>query len=229
MDSGYLHIFFFTFASLFSITNPIGMSTVFLAVTQHETPEKQKRIAKKVGIYSLALLVATFFIGPYVLDFFGISLSSVQIAGGILVFHAAWGILNSKAKIDPQARAESLNEHADKNSEKDSSEDSAFFPLTMPLTAGAGAMAVTISLASSLKTNQHFTFLSIFTCLLATVLVCILIWISYRHARNIFNFLGNTGANVVTRLTAFILLSIGVTMIFDGLTGLIKPLITLSH
>mgnify|MGYP000653307354 FL=1 len=129
MDSGYLHIFFFTFASLFSITNPIGMSTVFLAVTQHETAEKQKRIAKKVGIYSFALLVATFFIGPYVLDFFGISLSSVQVAGGILVFHAAWGILNSKAKIDPQARAESLNEQKETNPhlEKDASEDSAFF------------------------------------------------------------------------------------------------------
>lgn len=195
------------------------MSAVFLAMTQHESLPKQQKIAKRVGIYSLSLLVATFFAGPYVLNFFGISLSSVQVAGGMLVFYTAWGMLDTKPKITSEETKEAL----------DKDEDGAFFPLTMPLTAGAGAMAVTISLASQLKNDGQFNFLGVFAFLLATWLVCVMIWFAYRYARNIFNFLGYTGANVVTRLTAFILLAIGVTMIFDGLTGLIQPLLKLAH
>lgn len=211
----YFHIFFFTFASLFSITNPIGISSVFLAMTGHHPLDKQHQIARRVAIYSFILLMVTFFAGTYVLDFFGISLSSVQIAGGILVFFTAWGMLNTQPKLSSEEKKEAFDKDV----------DYAFFPLTMPLTAGAGAMAVTIALASHLKDNNNFTLLGVFTVLAAIAVVCITVWICYRFARNLFQFLGHTGSNVITRLTAFILLAIAVTMIGEGLTGFIQPLL----
>ncbi len=213
--SEYFHILFFTFASLFSITNPIGIASVFLAMTEHQPLDKQHQIARRVAIYSFILLVATFFAGTYVLDFFGISLSSVQIAGGILVFFTAWGMFDIKPKLSSEEKKEAFNKEV----------DFSFFPLTMPLTAGAGAMAVTIALASHLKDDGRFNLLGVFSVLLAIVLVCLTVWVCYRFAGNLFKFLGHTGSNVITRLTAFILLAIAVTMIGDGLTGFIKPLL----
>jgi len=209
----YLHIFFFTFASLFSITNPIGVSAVFLAMTQHETVLKQKHIAKKVGLYSLILLIATFFIGPYVLLFFGISLSSVQVAGGMLVFYTAWSMFGAQPKIS----------HEEKKEAFDKAEDCAFFPLTMPLTAGAGAMAAVIAIASNLKKEHQFNFYSISSVLLAIIIVCLIVWLCYRYAGRIVSLLGQTGSNVITRLTAFILLAIAVTTIWDGFSGWLQP------
>lgn len=206
-------VFIYAFVSLFSIVNPIGMSGVFLELTKRFSNKRRHVAAYLVALYGTILLSATFFIGPYVLKFFGISISSIQVAGGILVFHSAWKMLNTKF---------SPNDDTMPGAKKS---DNIFFPLTMPLTAGAGSIAVTLALAAMVKGNHVNVFESISASLAAIVVVFIVVAICYRFADTIFNKLGKTGTSVVGSLSAFILLAIGVTVIWEGILGLIMPII----
>lgn len=204
-----MDIFFYTFVSLFSIINPIGMSAIFLDLTQKFSKDERSKAAYLVGLYGGLLLLATFFVGTYVLKFFGISLSSIQVAGGMLVFYCAWGMLNTKTKDENQK----LDNKVDM--------DNIFFPLTMPITAGAGSIAVTIALAVHLESQNLFSVLPIAEVIAAIIAVFLVVIISYRFSENIFRKLGKTGTSVVSSLSAFILLAIGVTVIWDGILGLI--------
>ncbi|MBP7781970.1 MAG: MarC family protein, partial [Burkholderiales bacterium] len=91
------HNFTYTFISLFSILNPIGMSAVFLAMTQNYPAQQRRKMAWRVAMYGAVLLTIVFFLGSYILNFFGISMASLQIAGGLLVFATAWQMLNAPA------------------------------------------------------------------------------------------------------------------------------------
>ena len=206
--------FVYGFISLFSMVNPIGLSAVFLAMTKDYPDAKRHKTAYLIALYGTILLIATFFIGPYVLLFFGISLASIQVAGGALVFYTAWNMLDTKPKANTSAKSGADSDEV----------DNTFFPLTMPITAGAGAIAVTIALAAKLSDNQAFNLIGISATLLAIVLVFVAVAFCYRHSDLIFKKLGRTGTSVVSSLTAFILLAISVTVIWDGILGLITPL-----
>ena len=208
-------LFVYGFASLFSIMNPIGISAVFLQLTKNFTQKQRHKAAYLVSIYGCMLLITTFFAGPFVLSFFGISIASVQIAGGVLVFHTAWNILNNKPKINSQEEKEEIAQPMDK----------IFFPLTMPITAGAGALAVTIALAARLNKQYDYDVMGVLGCMAAIIVACATVAICYRFADSIFNKLGRTGTRVVGSLTAFILLAISVTVIWQGVLGLITPLL----
>lgn len=210
-----MNIFVYAFVSLFSIVNPIGMSAVFLELTKHFTDEERHTAAYLIALYGTILLLATFFIGPYILKFFGISLPSIQVAGGILVFYSAWGMLNTK----PKPRS------ADEKLESPKGTDNIFFPLTMPITAGAGSIAVTIALAARFGKEHIFDIKNISAVIAAIIFVFITVAICYRYADSIFNKLGKTGTSVVGSLSAFILLAIGVTVIWEGILGLVMPII----
>ena len=210
-----MDIFVYAFVSLFSIVNPIGMSAVFLELTKHFSDDERHRAAYLIAIYGTVLLLATFFIGPYILKFFGISLPSIQVAGGILVFYSAWGMLNTKP----------TSPLADKKLESLKGADNIFFPLTMPITAGAGSIAVTIALAVRFAKEHRFDIQNISAVLASIILVFITVAISYRYADSIFHKLGKTGTSVVGSLSAFILLAIGVTVIWEGILGLVIPVI----
>jgi len=205
-------VFLHAFAPLFSIVNPIGIAPVFLAMTQQYPKKEQNSLAYQVAIYGTVLLIATFFLGPHVLRFFGISLANIQVAGGMLVFYTSWKMLDAAPKISSEEKKEA-----------EKSTDIAFFPLTMPITAGAGAMAVTIALASKVThapqqlMNQVTAITAI---LLAIIVVFILVALCYRFSSAIFHKLGHTGTNVITRLSAFILLAISIGMIWEGILGL---------
>lgn len=212
-------VFIYAFVSLFSIVNPIGMSAVFLELTKKFSDERRHTAAYLIALYGFILLLATFFIGPYILKFFGISLPSIQVAGGILVFYSAWGMLNKKPKISPEE--EKVN--------TTTGTENLFFPLTMPITAGAGSIAVTIALASRFGTENPHAFRTISASIAAITLVFITVAICYRYAGSLFNKLGTTGTSVIGSLSAFILLAIGVTVIWEGVLGLVTPVISHLH
>lgn len=209
------HNFTYTFISLFSILNPIGMSAVFLAMTQNYSPQQRLKMAIKVGQYGAGLIIGVFYLGSYILNFFGISLASLQIAGGLLVFATAWQMLNAPATQAEQEAINSANEQA----------DITFFPLTMPITAGAGAMAVTVALAASINQNVgRYYVVDYIGATIGIIAVFIVVALCYAFADRIFKRLGTTGTNVVTRLTAFILLAISVSMIWSGVKTLIQTM-----
>lgn len=211
------HVFVYAFVSLFAIVNPIGMSAVFLELTKKFSDDQRHAAAYLIAIYGTILLIATFFAGPYVLKFFGISLPSIQVAGGILVFYSAWGMLNTKPKSSAEEEKTSIP--------KGNWSDIIFFPLTMPITAGAGSIAVTIAMAARFEKENMYTIATVSASMAAIILVFVLVAICYRYADNIFNKLGKTGTSIVGSLSAFILLAIGVTVIWQGILGLIMPVL----
>lgn len=208
----YYTLFSYAFASLVSIVNPIGMSVIFLTMTKDLENNERHKIAYKVAIYSTIVTIITFFVGPSVLRFFGISLSSIQVAGGMLVFYYSWGMFATKPKISHEEAKEAVE-----------SSDIVFFPLTMPITAGAGSMAVILALAANLAKTNNFDPPHILTISAAILVTFIVVALCYRFADSIFNKLGYTGTHVVTSLAAFILLAIAINLISQGVINILTP------
>lgn len=206
-----------TFLSLLPIVNPVGMAPFFLSMTDHLSPEERHRTAYKVAVYSAVLLCCVLLFGRMVLELFGLTLPFIRIAGGLLVAVTAWQMLN----IEPRLTKQESEEH---NSGK-RGEEIAFFPLTLPLTAGSGAIAITVAIAVDIpdKISMHSTIMY-FGAVTGIVGMAVLIAICYRYGDYILAKLGTTGSNVVTRLSAFILMAIGMQVIWNGILPLLAML-----
>lgn len=200
-----------TFLSLFAMVNPIGMSSVFLGLSDHMTPKERHKLAYTVALYSTLLLIIILFAGRPILAFFGLSLPFIRIAGGLLVSFTAWQMLNAKPKL-------SENEEE----EHQASDGLAFFPLTLPITAGAGAIAIVIAIDTSINHHLGIQCLEQYSAaILGILLVMVIVAACYRFSDTILNKLGATGTAVVTRLTAFVLLAIGIDITWEGILALI--------
>ncbi len=197
--------FLYAFIALFPIVNPVAMSSVFYHMTKLATDEQRKKLATLVTIYGTVLLLATLLIGPFLLSFFGLQPADIRVAGGLIVFSIAWRMLNPPAETDNK-----LNQAS-----HDDMMNLAFFPLTMPITAGAGSIAITIALATQAHkaTNMLDRYISVAVAIIA---IFALVYVCYRYSAELFRILGKTGSKVVTSLSAFILLAIGVSVIWSG-------------
>ncbi len=155
-------------------------------------------------------------LGGAVLKFFGISVAEVEVAGGLLLMYTAWGMLNAK-KI--------VNEEENKDIEANRSE-LAFFPLTMPITIGPGVWAMILSLDAKIATTEGwFTFFDRTSAILGIFIICLLVLVCYRYAGVIFKLLGKIGTNVITKISAFIIIALGFHVAWGGLSSLIVNLV----
>jgi multiple antibiotic resistance protein len=198
--------------ALSPIVNPLGGAPIYLAATAGLTPEQQRAMAKAVAVHSFVLLVTSILIGAYVLAFFGLSIPAVQIGGGLVVCAIAWSLLNSPTSSVGLAgkapAAEDLGQRA-------------FYPLTMPLTVGPGAISVALTLGANPERGVRTQVLTALGHLLGVVIVALSVYLCYRFADRILERLGPTGTSVVTRLTAFILLCIGVQICWNGVRAMV--------
>jgi multiple antibiotic resistance protein len=215
-----VNAFLLAYAALFPIVNPIGGAPIFLALTQRLPPPVRRRLALRIAINGFCLLVASLFVGSHVLEFFGITLPVVRIGGGLVVTAFAWKLLNEDSNpVDDKASEAGDREEADPVLD-------AFYPLTMPLTVGPGSISVAITLGSQRpKMPAGFdTLLVLAAGAVAGVLaLAVTIYVSYRFADRIVAALGKSGTNVLTRLSAFILLCIGIQILWNGYSALINP------
>ncbi|MEI6056137.1 MAG: MarC family protein [Lentisphaerota bacterium] len=203
-----------TFLSLLPIVNPVGMATFFLSMTDHLSPEERHRTAYMVAFNSFVLLCCVLFFGRAVLEVFGLTLPFIRIAGGLLVAFTAWQMLN----IAPRLTKQESEEHKMRETGK----QMAFFPLTLPLTAGSGAIAITVALAVDIPTKITMHSTSMYLGAVAGILgMSILIAVCYRFGDYLLAKLGTTGSNVVTRLSAFILMAIGMQVMWNGIMPLL--------
>src|ERR1700688_3944136 len=118
--------------ALLPIVDPLGGAPIYLAMTAGLSSQERSRMAKSVAINSFLLLLASALIGAYVLDFFGLSIPSVQVAGGGVVCLIAWSLLNSSNT--PPA----VDRNAQQPATPEDLSQRAFYPMTMPLTVGPG-------------------------------------------------------------------------------------------
>jgi multiple antibiotic resistance protein len=210
--------FLLAFSSLFSIINPVGGALIFDSFTRGFSHTERTKVAARVGLYSLLIMFGALWGGVYVLNFFGVSLDALRIAGGLVVTTMGWRQLTSG------------DQHADRKNREEqvAAEDAegdpmqlAFFPLTLPFTTGPGTIAVAITLGA-VRPPFHFGFLPFFIGMsLAAVANAAIIWISYRYADRVTALIGATARLVVVRLTAFLLMAIGVQILLGALGDLV--------
>jgi multiple antibiotic resistance protein len=209
-----LSAFLLTFAGLFPIVNPIEAAPFFLALTPNLSNEERFGLARRVAINGFALLLGSMVIGPWLLVFFGIDLPVVRIAGGLVVTALGWKLLTE----------EQWSDHGEANVQPGVPRPvGSFYPLTLPLTVGPGSISVAITIGSR-KPETEFVFpavaLHAVGAFLGVVAIALSIYIAYRFAGSLARVLGTTGLEVMVRLSAFILMCIGIQIIWNGWTAL---------
>ncbi|CAL61620.1 putative multiple antibiotic resistance protein MarC [Herminiimonas arsenicoxydans] len=216
-------ILFFKAAILIPITlvpilNPFGNAAIFASLAGDIDRDAEKRLARQVAINCFVMLLGTMFIGSHVLMFFGISLPIVRIGGGILVAATGWRLLNDKGQDDIRTQV------ASKPREVWSEDDfkvRSFYPISFPLTVGPGTIAASITLGASAPSRLSNLFVSIGSAALGAAMTALVIFLCYRYANKMVRLLGRLGTMVVLRLSAFILLCIGIEIFWQGMLGLL--------
>jgi multiple antibiotic resistance protein len=201
--------------ALLPIVGPLSGAPIFLSMTADLAPEERNRMAKVVAINSFLLLIASTLIGAYVLDIFGLSIPTVQVAGGLVVCAIAWSLLNS-----PNAPPTLVGNETSTVTPVEFSQR-AFYPLTMPLTVGPGSIAVALTLGANPTRGLHPLIVTALAQTVGILIVAVSVYLCYRYADRILKKLGPTGTSVVMRLSAFILLCIGVKICWNGLRALL--------
>jgi multiple antibiotic resistance protein len=198
------------FAALLPIVNPLGMAPIFAETTLGYDTSIRRTVAMRVAINGVVLLVSSLFIGSYILQFFGISLAAVQVGGGLVVTVAGWQILNRPGE-SPDHKLE-----APPSRERILSQ--AFYPLTMPLTVGPGSIAVALTLGSNIHEETHLQLIvSALVAVIGILLIGLTIFLCYRFSDELERLFGPSGTGIVIRLSAFILVCIGIQIMFNGL------------
>lgn len=213
--SAVVSAFLLTFAGLFPIVNPLESAPFFLGLTAGLTTAERQALARKAAINGFLLLLGAMVLGPWLLEVFGIQLPVVRIAGGLVVTALGWKLLS----------AEQLSEHAVDSGPPGAPQRKvgSFYPLTMPLTVGPGSMSVAITIGSRKAAGlppipqlaAHAT-----GAILGLIVIGLSIYLAYRFAEALGRLLGATGLEVLVRLSAFILMCIGIEIIWNGWTAL---------
>lgn len=204
--------FLLVYAGLFPIVNPVGGAPIFLAMTRRSSDAERHALAARVAFNGFWLLLGSLFVGSHVLEFFGITLPAVRIGGGLVVTAFAWKLLHG-GDGGEDARAAAGGGAAD-----------AFYPLTMPLTVGPGSISVAITLGSQRpKAAPGFADLALIGggAVMGVVAIAATVYLCYRFAERIVAALGPAGTNVLIRLSAFILVCIGIQIVWSGYSAFV--------
>jgi multiple antibiotic resistance protein len=199
------------FVGLLAIVNPFGAVPLFISMTVDENNSQRRKTTNLVAIgVSVILLVALFF-GELLLRFFGISIDSFRVGGGILVLLMAIAMLHAKTSLIRQT-----DEEAQESIDKESV---ALVPLAMPLLAGPGAISTVILDAHKAGGIVHYLIIS-----LGIVVLSLVVWGVLRLSPWIARRIGATGINIFTRIMGLILTAIAVEFIASGIKGMFPVL-----
>jgi multiple antibiotic resistance protein len=204
--------------ALFPIVNPPENIPIFLALTTGLSSESRSVLARKVAVNGFALLLVSVLIGTHILAFFGISLPVVQVGGGLVVIATGWKLLN-RADDDDRAPQPLTAPNRSYLSRR------AFYPLTLPLTVGPGSISVAIAVGADRPPGSETHWFLPLAALLGCAAVALTIYFSYRFAEPVGRTLGDTAMNIIVRLWSFILLCIGVQILWNGASKLLPAIV----
>ncbi|MGB7086301.1 MAG: MarC family protein [Phormidesmis sp.] len=206
-------------AALFPVIDPIGSVPIFLVLTAGIPKALRNSYAKRIARNIILMLVGFLLVGGGMLKFFGVSLEVVRIAGGIVVFHAAWHTMNAESKISDL-------ENEDATHRAGQHEDISFMPMTIPLLAGPGSIAVTLGLAaeaSRLSTTAQ-TAENLVAIAIAIALIGLVTYIALRSSTLLLKWLGAGGIQALSRMLGLFVMAIGVQLILNGIGDWIESL-----
>ena len=199
-----------TFSALFSVVNPFGAMPVFLTLTQDDSPEHRKQMALRSSMYMVLILAVFFFAGQYVLNFFGLRIHDLRIAGGIMILKAGFELLTTRSEPGKKISKDVVEEGIHK-------EDISFTPLAMPMLSGPGAIAVSIGMFT-----KSLSYLDMGITLVAIMLVAVASYFILVSSHRLTKFMGKAGLAALSKIMGFITLAIGANFITSALIALFK-------
>ena len=214
-----LQSFVLAFSSLFSIVNPVGSSLIFAQVTALNSHAERLELARRIGFYAALIMLSTLWAGAPILNFFGVSLAALRIAGGLVVAASAWTLLTAPEAREARKHAEAEPEAGENLAEV------AFFPLTLPFTTGPGTIAVAIALGANRPSEPGDLAGFFLGASLAAMAIAGLIRLAYGSADRVVTLIGPVRARVLGRLAAFLLLCVGTQITVSGVSDVLGPLI----
>ncbi|MBS3992739.1 MAG: NAAT family transporter [Bacteroidetes bacterium] len=205
-----MSLFLIALAAIFSVINPLGTVPIFVGLTKEKTKKEINKIALATAINVLIILLISFYLGKFILLFFGISLNSLKIAGGLIIASSGFALLTGKF-----SQHKGMNEK-NKNAAMERDEVS-LTPLAIPMLAGPGTISLLITY------HQEYTQVLERGILTAAILVIsVLIYITLRSSNLIIKALGPNGINALSRIIGFIVIAIGVEYILSTVILLLK-------
>lgn len=207
-----MNLFLISFAALFSVINPLGTLPIFIGLTKEKKKKEITSVAIWASFNTFIILVISFFLGNYLLGFFGISLASLRITGGIIIASSGFALLTG-----------SFSKHKGMNKrEKDDAytrSEISLTPLAIPMLAGPGSISLLITY------NQEHPIYADKIILVASILsVCLITFLLLISSRIIIKGLGASGINALSRIIGFIVISIGVEFILSTILNIINNL-----
>ena len=206
-------LFISMFTTLLAIINPLEAIPVFLGLMQGKDGAEQNRVARKSCFY--AMLLAFFFLlfGTLLLRLFGVPLSMIRVAGGIILTRIGFQMFN------PPPQAQPATGSADGPGAAD--EDVSFIPLAMPIMFGPGAIATIIGMASTVKQSgeEVMSFVAISLAIVATMGVTCL---ALLYSKYILEKVGPKGIDAATRIVGFFVSAMGMGLVFHGVVEFLQ-------
>jgi multiple antibiotic resistance protein len=189
-----------TFLALFPIVNPLGVIPMFFSLTANFTREERKRTALRSAGYVIAILVIFMLFGRFVLNFFGISLPVLKIAGGLIVANTAWSMVTASSRMTTEESSEALTK-----------EDISLTPMAMPMLSGPGSIGVVMGLAA--HANGLLAYLGM---VIGIVVLGFTVYLFLCLGGPLVKRLGPSGMGAITRIFGFLILAIAVQLVWDG-------------
>lgn len=205
-----MDLFIFTFGALFSVMNPVGSVPIFLSLTQNDSKRSKNKTALWTSINVFIILIISFFAGKYILNFFGISIDVLRIAGGLVICMSAYGLLMG-ASGKQRGVSKKVTDDAQHRS------DIALTPLAIPMMAGPGAMSLLIAMY-----QDYPGYLDKVIIISAILVSCIVIFAVLRSSNYISRLLGASGIVAISRIVGFLVMAIGIQYIINSLIIIFK-------
>ncbi|WP_336491655.1 MarC family protein [Methylobacterium nigriterrae] len=212
--------FLLALSGLFSIVNPIGAALIFAQVTGELSHADRLELSRRISLYAAMVMLAALWAGAPILNFFGVSLAALRIAGGLVVAASAWVLLNAPEAREARKQAEAAQDPAARNLA-----EIAFFPLTLPFTTGPGTIAVAIAIGSNRPAEAPERIGFYVGASAAALAVAAMVRLAYGSADRVVTLIGPVRARVLGRLSAFLLLCVGTQITVNGITDVLGPLL----
>ena len=200
-------IFLGTVVGLLPIINPLAAAVTFVAITEGDSEARRKEQARKGCLYMVAILISFLIGGTFIMNFFGISIPGLRIAGGIMMAGMGMGMLTShkSSALEDQEEREAARRKV----------DISFSPLAMPMLSGPGSIAVTLGFTSLAASWSDYL------ALIAGILVVAVVsYLVLRLSGRVVQLIGPVGLNAVNRIMGFLILCIGVQFVVNGILGI---------
>ncbi|HUM04111.1 MAG TPA: MarC family protein [Terriglobales bacterium] len=189
-----------TFLALFPIVNPFGGIPMFFTLTANYSRQERHRTALRTSFYVIAILVIFMLFGRFVLNFFGISLPVLKIAGGLIVANTAWSMVTASSRITHEESSEALTK-----------EDISLTPMAMPMLSGPGSVGVVMGLAAHASGMLAYVGM-----IVGIVAIGLAVYLLLCTGGPLVKRLGPSGMGAITRIFGFLILAIAVQLVWDG-------------